>query len=107
MSRRWFAVTAVLLMTALSSYAADPARGREAALPLDENALRALFDLSPGVIEADGGGVTVTAFAVEVVIARIGEDGKLIKACLDSEDAAKKFLTAPIEKVARPEGHEQ
>lgn len=107
MSRRWFAVSAVLLLTALSAQAADPARSSDAALPLDEHALKAMFDLAPGVIVADGGGVTVSAFAVEVVVARIGEDGRLIKACVHSEEAARKFLTAPIEKVAKAEGHEQ
>ena len=108
MSRRTIAVAAVFAMTALSASAADPARSREAALPLDASTtLRALFDLAPGVISDDANGLTVSALAVEVVVARIGDDGKLIKACMSSEEEALKFLAAPIEKVQKAEGHEQ
>jgi hypothetical protein len=107
MTRRLLAVAAVLILTALSASAADPARSREAAaVPLEESAgLRALFDLAPGVIETEDG-ETVSAFAMEVVIARIGPDGELIKACVSSHDEAKKFLTAPIEKIQKAEGHD-
>ena len=107
MSRRWFAVTAVLALSALSAHAADPARSGEAALPLDESALRAMFDLAPGVVPTEGGGTTSSAFAVEVVVARIGADGKIVKACVDTHEAAEKFFTAPIEKVAKAEAQEQ
>jgi hypothetical protein len=110
MSLRLFAVAAVLVLSTLSARAADPARSRAAALPIEETGgldLRALFDRAPGVIETDdGGGVTVSAFAVEVLVARVGTDGKLIKACVDNEEAARKFLTAPVEKVAQ-EGQQQ
>lgn len=107
MSRRWFAVSAVLALTALSAHAADPARSRPTEITLDETALRSLFELAPGVVPADGGGVTVSAFAVEVVVARIGEDGRIVKACVDNGDGAKKFLAAPVDKIGKPEGHEQ
>jgi hypothetical protein len=113
MSRRLFAVSAVLVFTALSAFGADPARARdaalpvEAALPFDEGVLSALFDLAPGVIENDGDGVTVSAFAVEVVLARIDENGDLIKACVSSEEEARKFLTLPLEKLDRKGGHQQ
>lgn len=108
MYRRLIAVTAVLVITTLAAHAADPARSRQPELPLEESSLRALFDLAPGVIEtADpDAGVTVSAFAVEVVVARIGADGKLIKACVDTEEAAQKFLRSPLEKIARTEGHD-
>ena len=108
MTRRLLAVAAVLTLTALSARAADPARSREAvAVPLEESAgLRALFDLAPGVTETEDG-ITATAFAIEVIVARIGPDGKLIKACVSSHEEAKKFLAAPIEKVQKAEGHEQ
>jgi len=38
---------------------------------------------------------------MDVLVARIGSDGKVIIACVDSEAAAKRFLEAPIEKVAK------
>src|SRR5215212_10260022 len=108
MSRPWFAATAVLAASlALSAHAADPARSRTAELPLDETALRAMFDLAPGVVATEGGGTTVTGFAVDVVIARIGQDGKIVKACVDTNEAAQKFLTAPIEKIAKSEAQQQ
>ena len=108
MTRRLTAVAAVLVLTALSARAADPVRSRDAvAVPLEESAgLRALFDLAPGVVETEDG-ITTTAFAIEVIVARIGPDGKLIKACVSSHEEAKQFLTAPIEKVQKAEGHEQ
>lgn len=105
MTRRLIAVATVLVLTALSAHAANPARSREAAPPLEESAsLRALFDLAPGVVETQDG-ETVTAFAVEVVVARIGPDGELIKGCVSSHDEAKKFFAAPVEKIRNAEGH--
>jgi hypothetical protein len=103
---RLFAVTAVLVFTALGARAADSARSREAALPFDENALRAMFDLAPGVIQTDGDGEAVSGFAVEVVLARIDADGEIVKACVSSEEAARRFLTAPADKLVK-EGHKQ
>jgi hypothetical protein len=105
MTRRLIAVAAVLVLTALSAHATNPANAREAALPLEESAgLRALFDLAPGVVETQDG-ETVTAFAMEVVVARIGPDGELIKGCVSSLDEAKKFFAAPVEKLEKAEGH--
>ena len=37
---------------------------------------------------------------MELLIARIGPDGKPVLACVDSAAAAKRFLEAPIETVA-------
>ena len=108
MSRRLIAVAAVLVLTALSAGAADPARSGAAALPLEPSApldLRALFDRAPGVVATDGDGETVTAFAVKVLVARVGTDGELVKACVQTEEAARKFLNAPIDNVQTAEGH--
>lgn len=38
---------------------------------------------------------------LELLIARIGPDGKPVLACVDGAEAAKKFLESPMEKVAR------
>jgi len=38
---------------------------------------------------------------MEVLIARIAPDGKPVLACVDSAEAAKKFLEAPIERAGR------
>jgi hypothetical protein len=87
-------------MTA-SAHAADPARTKEIALPQAERSisLRALFDRAPGVISENAHGITAGPFQVDVIVARIDTDGKLVKACVDSEEAARRFLEAPIEKV--------
>lgn len=108
MSRRLIAIAAVLVLAALSAHAADPARSRAAALPLEPAApldLRTLFDLAPGVVATDGNGETVSAFAVKVLVARVGTDGELVKACVQTEEAARKFLNAPIQNV-QTEGHD-
>lgn len=108
MTRRMLAVAAVLALMTASAYAADPARTREIALPLDERPLelRALFDRSPGVISEGPDGITVGAFAVNVLVARIDTDGNLISACVDNEASARRFLEAPIEKVETPQAKE-
>jgi hypothetical protein len=107
MFRRLFAVAAVFVFTALGALAAEPVRSRDAALPLDENALRAMFAIAPGVIQTDGDGEAVSGFAVEVVLARIDADGEIVKACVSSEEEARRFLTAPSDKLVKKEGHKQ
>lgn len=101
MIRRTLAVAAVVALITASTHAADPARTRENALPLEERRLelRALFDRAPGVISEGANGITVGAFAVNVIVARIDTDGNLVTACVDNEAAARRFLDAPIEKV--------
>jgi hypothetical protein len=57
-----------------------------------------LFEKSEGVPPLDG---------MELLIARIGPDGKPVLACVDSAAAAKKFLEAPIEKTPRANREEK
>ena len=38
---------------------------------------------------------------VELLVARIGPDGKPVLACVDSAEALRKFLESPVEKLAR------
>lgn len=109
MSRRFIVATAVAGLIACTAGAADITRKPDAAQPLAPEQkfdLRALFDRAPGVISDDANGTTVGAFAVEVLVARRGPDGKLIKACVHSEEAARLFLSAPIDKVAAKKAKE-
>jgi|ERR1051325_1117559 hypothetical protein len=53
------------------------------------------------VFEAPKGAAEAPSDTMEVLIARIGPDGKPVLACVDSAAAAKKFLEAPIERVSR------
>jgi hypothetical protein len=70
--------------------------------------LRALFERAPGVERAAGDHrATDTPRSIELVIARIGPDGKLIKACVDSEAAARRFFEAPAEDLHAKQAKEQ
>ena len=102
MNRRTLVVAVLVALLTASAHAADPARTHEIALPQTERpslSLRALFELAPGVISEDANGIAVGPFQVNVIVARIDEDGKLVKACVDSEQAARSFLEAPIAKI--------
>lgn len=102
MNRRTFAVAAVVAALTASAHAGDPARTKEVPLPIAPERpleLRALFDHAPGVITETGNGVMTGPAQADVIVARIGTDGKLVKACVDSEAAARRFLETPIEKV--------
>jgi hypothetical protein len=110
MSRRSIVVAAVAGLITLSAHAAESTATADVAQPLateERYDLRALFDKAPGVISDDANGITVGAFAVEVLVARRGPDGKLIKACVNSEEAAKQFLSAPIDRIATKKAKEQ
>jgi len=71
----------------------DDACTREMLKPVDVQAVKQHIDVSPLFAENDNGG--------EVLVARITPDGKAVLACVDSAEAAKKFLETPIEKVGR------
>lgn len=99
MSPRRFAVAALLSLGALSAGAREAAHPPRAEARLE---LRDLFALAPGVVTEDENGISVPAFAVEVVVARIDPDGTLVQACVDTEEAARLFLDKPaVQKEAQ------
>jgi len=96
-------ITAVLLiaMAATASAASDEACTRETLKPVAVPAqkhidVEALFRADPAA-----GAAAAPLDGMEVLIARIGPDGKPVLACVDSAEAAKKFLEAPIENTRR------
>jgi hypothetical protein len=96
-------------MTA-SAHAAERHRTQQTEpLPQTERrfALRALFDRAPGVISEGPDGITVGPLAVNVIVARIDKDGKLVKACVDNEESARRFLEAPVGRVAGSRAQEK
>jgi hypothetical protein len=107
-------VAAVALATAPFVHAADAATdpastvAMEVALPSPTITLKALF-AAPATAEvidvADG--IAFGMEAVEVMLARIDPDGRVVTACVDSEKAARAFLDAPVEKVATRQAKEQ
>ena len=130
MSRRMSRTISVLFAVAalaVSSfaYAADPASGRdraqqEKAQQADavECAETTQQDMAPVVtleqmftasaesesIETDDG-VSAAVGPIEVVVSRIGADGKPIMACVDTLKAARHFFDTPIEQL--PKAKEQ
>lgn len=46
-------------------------------------------------------GVALDTPAGELLVAKLGPDGKPVLACVDSEAAARKFLDTPAKKQAR------
>ena len=118
MSRRMsvLAFAAALVMPPLA-HAAGVARGemrtREEAAdtaPLPEPAvtLAAMFAAAQQeeeIVLLDG--VASGMGALEVVVARTDTDGKLVFACVDSEEAAQRFLRKPLDTLATKEAKEQ
>ena len=60
--------------------------------------LRRVFAPAASPVRTDTG-VSVTLPVMEVVIARIGSDGKPVLACVDTEAAARRFLEAPPDRL--------
>lgn len=110
MNRRLFAVAAVVAVFTASAYAADGARTQDAdAVPQAERplALHELFAHAPGVVQHVNGMIITGPTHADVIVARIDTDGKLVKACVDNEAAARRFLNAPIENVEGRKAKEQ
>lgn len=95
----------VLLLAAPVASASDDACTREILKPVGAAAVVSRIDVAPlfvrQVVQADGTTVSAPISGVEVLVARIGRDGKPVLACVDSAEAAKRFLEAPIDQVAR------
>ena len=95
----------VLLLAAPVANASDEACTREILKPVGATAVASRINVAPlflrQVVQSDGTVVAEPVSGMEVVVARVGPDGKLVLACVDSAEAAKRFLDAPIEQVAR------
>ena len=110
------AATAALVLTPFIHAAdatADRERPREEAprvemqLPAPVRTLASLFAAAEeeetiDVIDGESSGTV----PMEVVVARIDADGKLVLSCVDNEAAAKRFLKADLEKLATKEAKE-
>jgi hypothetical protein len=108
-SRSFVAATIVALATILSARAsqgpADEACTREviphvAASRPELTRLFARPDREAHVIETRTG-ISAPMGAPEVVLARVGPDGKLILACVDNETEARRFFETSAENLAK------
>lgn len=61
-------------------------------------ALAALFERSGESVETTNG-VSAPMGPAEVVLVRIGEDGKPVMECVDNEAAARRFLDMPVRQL--------
>jgi len=52
-------------------------------------------------------GVNSLNRSTELVIARLGADGKPVMACVDNADAAQRFFEASLERVGRRKAEQQ
>jgi len=52
-------------------------------------------------------GVSAMVGPIDVVISRIGADGKPVMACVDTLEAARRFFAAPVETVMPKQKKEQ
>lgn len=110
MSRRWFVVP-VLLALAAPLFADELDRGAcvrgpfaRVASPQYEVAQLFAFETGASVETEDG--VSAPMGSMEMIVARVGPDGKLITACVDNEEAARKFLETPAERIRTREPQE-
>lgn len=70
--------------------------------------LAAIFpDLSHGAVVQTTDGLIASGGATEVVIARIGPDGKVVLGCVDTETAARRFFDAPADRLPVARGQEK
>ena len=95
----------VLLLAVPVASASDDACTREILKPVGAAAVASRIDVAPlfvqQAVQSDGTVVAAPISGMEVLVARIGRDGKPVLACVDSAEAAKRFLEAPIDQVAR------
>jgi hypothetical protein len=105
LSRRPYVVFAVLALSLSSSALAGSAPGdrdctraatatRTVAPPQIE--FDAVFARVLAEIGESADETTASMSSMEVVIARVGNDGKPVMACVDNNEAAQRFFRAPI-----------
>jgi hypothetical protein len=63
-------------------------------------------DAEPETIETENG-VSAAVVHRDVLVARIGADGKPVTACVDTAEAARKFSHAPVEKLQTKKAKEE
>lgn len=113
MSRRWFVVPALLALAAPFAQASDDAADRVCIRESIARVASPRYDLSPlfalaatESVQTDDG-VSAPHGPMEVIVARIGPDGKLVYACVDSEEGVRAFLEAPASRLKTKQAQEQ
>jgi hypothetical protein len=114
MSRRYFVFPVLLALAAMPTFASeadgDVSALRESIARMTPRvSLAELFARlnNDGVSTETEDGVSVTAQSMEVVVVRLGADGKPVTACVDNLDAAERFLRTPANQLRRGKGSDQ
>jgi len=102
MSRRIIPALMALVLSAMPLAAADDESCVRESLPRPQTLahLEALFAKTAQQPVVTESGVTADGDGVEVLLARVGPDGKLVFACVDSPVAAKRFLEVQSDRLA-------
>lgn len=110
MSRRYFAVPVVLALAAFPAAASE--RGDSAAIRESMARMTPRIELAQlfarmndGVSTVTADGVNMPHGAMEVVLARIGTDGKVVTSCVDTLEAAERFFKVPLKKLGDGKAH--
>lgn len=94
-----------LALLATSAFATEPDRvctretvGRTPALATLQSTIDTMFAVpsAPSVVTEDG--VTGMSDTVEMLVVRV-KDGKPVLACVNTKEAAKRFLAAPLDQI--------
>jgi hypothetical protein len=79
---------------------ACPVDGTEHLVPSHDE-LTALFARPEPQLTVTKTGTAAPMGPPEVLVARVGADGKIAIVCVDNEEAARHFLDAPVESLSR------
>ncbi|HYO76875.1 MAG TPA: hypothetical protein VE010_10465 [Thermoanaerobaculia bacterium] len=106
MSRRLFVLFAAVVLAAPFARASEPEhldvpfRHTLAVMAPRLDLHRLFAQRTANAVSIDtGDGVNVLAAGMEMLVARIGEDGKPVISCVDNAAAAQRFLDTPLERI--------
>lgn len=103
MAGRFCLVAALAALFATTAVANDrgcirETAGRAPALTTLQRTVEQLFDVAEDVPVDSSDGVTAQLPIMELVMIRV-KDGKPVMACVDTKEAAQRFLEAPAAKI--------
>ncbi|MDQ3280073.1 MAG: hypothetical protein M3Q69_01525 [Acidobacteriota bacterium] len=114
MSRRLVVLSVLLALAAPFAHAADVAepeslRAALARIGARQAALTELFArfAQPGDSVESSDGVSAPAGTMEVVVARLGTDGKPVIGCVDNSESARRFFETSLENLQQRRAQDQ
>lgn len=104
MSRRYLAVSVLAALAAMPALAsegvgADAVRESIARMTPRVGLAQLFARMNDNVPVATEDGETMRHEQMEVVVARVGADGKIVTSCVDTLEAAQHFFKVPVQKL--------